>query len=233
MPIFPAFGFFEKKYESIDDLNNCFNNKTTMQHASPLIFRYLSEITVPSDRVSRAIVNNNRLRHTALTRGAEDGLDVAEIARITGVTVPAARHYIDIDYDARVLIDQLYIGNKFLESSFNTPVSEISKESEVLLGPNFTPVGGVIDKRSCEQCSARTGRPIGCYGCPSFRPILEANHRDVLAKAKAKLEVNKRQPGAEIHKYTVSHLERQVQRIEFTISLCDEIKGASSSLNDE
>jgi hypothetical protein len=34
---------------------------------------------------------------------------------MTGVTVPAARHYIDLDYVSRREIDTKYIGNEFLK----------------------------------------------------------------------------------------------------------------------
>ena len=166
-----------------------------------------------------------------MTRGAEQGLDSAQLSRLTGVTEPAARHYVDLDYRSRRLIDENYLVNSFLKDSFSVPVRHLDKGSEVILGSSFEEIGGVKNIKSCSQCSAKMGRPIGCYGCPSFRPLLNADHRAVLNQAKAKLTANMANLPSSIRHRSVEKLENQIEKIKITIALCDNIIHKEEKLN--
>ena len=138
------------------------------------------------------------------------------------VTVPAARHYVDLDYESRRQIDTKYIGNVFLRKAFCNPLIEVSECDEVILDSNFNPVGGSHNKKSCINCSTVLGRPLGCYGCPNFRPILEADHRSVLVIAEEKLAINRGSLVNPLLARSIEKLERQIVWVKLTISICDE-----------
>ncbi|WP_231703224.1 hypothetical protein [Halopseudomonas pelagia] len=221
MPIFPSLELFSWQVSCLNTFMSAFTSKSTLFHASDaqLTFR----LTVPSDRATTCIVTNNRIRHTALTRGAQQGLPVAQLARITGVTIPAARHYIDMDYESRRMIDENYLGNEFLKQAFSASVTLAPEGQEIIVSHSFNEVGGVRNKPTCNTCVAKLGRPLGCYGCPNFRPFLEADHRAELDFAQSKLDINRRFLINPLETKSISRLETQIEWIKITIALCDDI----------
>lgn len=233
MPMFPHVSLFEMHISSIDYFKSLFTSRSTAYHVSEAaVTRAMRWVSVTSDRSADCVVSSNRIRHTVLTRGAQDGLPVAQLARITGVTVPAARHYIDLDYKSRREIDSKYIGNEFLKKAFNSALIAGSEGDETIFDSKFNPVGSPRNKRSCTTCSTVMGRPLGCYGCPNFRPMLEADHRSVLELAEDKLAVNRSSLINPLHTRSIEKLERQIAWVKLTISVCDENLSRQNAIED-
>ncbi|WP_141440703.1 hypothetical protein [Vreelandella titanicae] len=234
MPVFISTDFFCLRFKDVASYKALFTQNSSLYHlGEQTIIQRVKSLKGISDRTSNLSVTSNRLRHTALTRGAEKGLDSAQLSRLTGVTEPAARHYVDLDYQSRRLIDENYLANQFLKNAFAVPVRSLDKNDEVILGSNFEKIGGVKDVKACSQCKTKLGRPIGCYGCPSFRPLLDADHRTVLDQANAKLSANIVHLPSSVKNRSVEKLERQIDKIKITIALCDELINQQDRINDQ
>lgn len=224
MPIFISVDFFSLEIASQSDLDALFTDKSRALHiGESAIATHPRYVSVESSRVDKCTVTSNRIRHTVLTRGAQAGLSATMLAKITGVTVPAARHYIDLDYDSRLMIDDLYVGSEFLAAVFSNPPEQVSVDEDEVLDHQFNAVGGLRDKQSCTSCSVVMGRPIGCYGCNNFRPILEADHGKVLELAELKLEANSKKLLTPEEKLSVEKLAKQVKWIKQTINVCNQV----------
>lgn len=221
VPVFPDIELFRWEVHSIETFKNAFTPASTLFHASDQ--RLTLRLDVPSDRAAICTASNNRIRHTVLTRGAQQGLPAVQLARITGVTVPAAKHYVDIDYDSRRLIDDNYLGNEFLKRAFSGLITLAPQGDETIFGHDFNEVGGAQNKGGCKSCKTLLGRPLGCYGCPNFRPILEADHRAELQVAQDKLEANRTYLFNPLEINSIRRLERQIEWIKLTITVCDDI----------
>lgn len=223
MPMFPDISLFDVRFDSLDLFKSLFTINSTAYHISEAsITQAMRWVRVTSDRTVDCIATSNRIRHTVLTRGAQDGLSAVHLAKMTGVTVPAARHYIDLDYKSRREIDSKYIGNEFLKKAFSSTLTVVLEGDEAIVDNKFNPVGGARDKRSCVTCTTVLGRPLGCYGCPNFRPILEADHRSVLGDAEDKLAVNRSSLINPLYARSIEKLERQIAWVKLTIAVCDE-----------
>ncbi len=231
MPMFPDTTLFDIELDSLESFRKLFTPRSSAYHVGGAsVAQAMMAVKIVSERTAAASVSSNRIRHTVLTRGAQDGLDVTQLAKITGVTVPAARHYIDLDYAARRMIDEKYIGNIFLQKIFCT---KLEGNPDLILNQAFDPVGSSGTKELCETCSALMGRPLGCYGCPNFRPILEADHTAVLKIAEDKLAANKSSLVGPLNPRSLEKLERQVLWLKFTIAACDEIMGTNRAIKNE
>lgn len=234
IPMFPDNSLFEIELDSIQIFNSLFTPISTLFHATDFsLTKPITHITVASDRLPNCAVSSNRIRHTVLTRGAQQGLPAIQLARITGVTVPAARHYVDMDYESRQLIDKNYIGNEFLKRAFSGTITVVPEGEEIIVGHNFDDLGGARSKMPCKTCNSKLGRPLGCYGCPNFRPILEADHRAELQLAQQKLEANRASLFNPLVTNTIKKLERQIEWVELTITVCDEILAKQRAIDAE
>lgn len=224
MPMFPDVNLFRARFDSLDLFRSLFTPNSIVYHVSECsIANTVRGVRVVSDRIADSIATSNRIRHTVLTRGAQDGLPAVHLAKMTGVTVPAARHYVDLDYKSRRQIDSKYIGNEFLKQAFSDTITAVSEGDEPIVDSQFNPVGGPRNKRSCATCSTVLGRPLGCYGCPNFRPILEADHGAVLRGAEDKLAANRNSLINPLYARSIEKLDRQIAWVKFTITVCDEI----------
>lgn len=233
MPMFPDISLFKMHFNSIDSFKRLFTSRSTAYHVSEAaVTSAIRWVSVTSDRAADCVVTSNRIRHTVLTRGAQDGLPAAQLARITGVTVPAARYYIDLDYKSRQELDCKYIGNEFLKKAFSSALTPGSESDEAIFDSKFNPVGSPKNKRSCTTCSTVMGRPLGCYGCPNFRPLLEGDHKSVLELAEDKLAVNRSSLINPLHARSIEKLERQIVWIKLTIAVCDEHLSRQSAIED-
>lgn len=232
VPIFADATLFAWKVDSLELFNAAFTEASTLFHASDQSLT-MDLRKIPSDRSPICKATNNRIRHTVLTRGAQAGLPVAQLARITGVTVPAARHYIDLDYKSRRMIDVAYVGNEFLKRAFSGSVSLVPNGDEIIVGHDFNEVGGAKSARICSSCKSVLGRPIGCYGCPNFRPILEADHRAELQIATDKFVANRHYLLNPLEANSTGKLQKQIEWIKLTIEVCDEILAKRRSIDAE
>lgn len=234
IPIFPDNGLFDLNLDSVVAFQSIFSPISTLFHATDVgLTAPIKHIPVASDRLPECIASINRIRHTVLTRAAQQGLPVVQLARITGVTVPAARHYVDMDYESRLLIDRNYLGNDFLKRAFSRTITVIPEGEEIIVGHNFDEVGGARHKLTCKNCKTQLGRPLGCYGCPNFRPILEANHRAELLLAQQKLKANQDFLFNPLLTNTIKKLERQIEWVKLTITVCDEILAKQRAIDAE
>lgn len=234
IPVFPDSSLFELQLDSFETFKSLFTPISTFLHASNIALTHpIRRIPVASDRLPDCIATINRIRHTVLTRAAQQGLPAIQLARITGVTVPAARHYVDMDYESRLLIDKNYLGNEFLKRAFSGAITALAEGDEIVVGHNFNEVGGARSKLTCKTCKTQLGRPLGCYGCPNFRPILEANHRDELQLAQQKLEANRAFLFNPLQTNTIKKLERQIEWVKLTITICDEILAKQMAIDAE
>ncbi|HEJ4836735.1 TPA: hypothetical protein SL610_006274 [Pseudomonas aeruginosa] len=223
IPMFPDVSLFDLRFDSLDLFKGLFTPRSSAYHVSETAVAHAMRVVqVTSDRTSDCMATSNRIRHTVLTRGAQDGLPAVQLAKMTGVTVPAARHYIDLDYISRREIDSKFIGNEFLKKIFSIDLTVVQGDDEIIVDSKFNPVGGARNKRSCSTCSTLLGRPLGCYGCPNFRPILEADHQSVLADAEDKLAVNRNSLVNPLYSRSTEKLERQIAWVRLTIAVCDE-----------
>ncbi|MDP3517292.1 MAG: hypothetical protein Q8S94_09005 [Pseudohongiella sp.] len=232
MPVLLSHKFFEEGINSIELIDHLFTPSSNSYHISEATITHaFRALKISSDRVAKCIASSNRVRHTVLTRGAQDGLPAMQLAKLTGVTVPAARHYVDLDYRSRRQIDSSYIGTQFLMQIFQTPISDVKEGDDYIADNQFNPVGGVIDKNSCVTCSTNMGKPLGCYGCPNFRPILEADHRGVLIAAEEKQAVNRAALLSPLHARSIEKLQTQIEWIKYTIAFCDEVISRQRALH--
>ena len=234
MPMFADRNLFAYNLKSLKDLTSIFTPKSSHLHLSDSsIGNAIDGIEGFSDRVANLKVNSNRFRHTALTRAAEQGLDASLISKITGVSVPAVRVYVDIDYKSRRIIDVNYKANRFLNKAFNVPVKTIPSEEEHVFNAEFQEIGSIKTQKKCNACNTRMGKPISCYGCINFRPLLEGDHKSVLEQVISKLNINKISAESEINLQTIEKLEKQIKYIKITISICNEIIKNRKSVNDK
>ena len=134
MPMFPLAGLFNENIGSIESLRSLFTHESRGFHVNEsAITMSIRNVAAESSRTKDCTVTSNRIRHTVLTRGAQAGYTAATLAKITGVTEPAARHYVDLDYQSRRMIDELYAGSEFLAAVFSDPLERVSgKDAEVL-----------------------------------------------------------------------------------------------------
>ncbi|WP_374343537.1 hypothetical protein [Azonexus sp.] len=234
IPVFPDYTLFQLQLNSFETFKSLFTPISTLFHTTDIaLTKPISNISVASDRLPDCAVTINRLRHTVLTRAAQQGVPAVQLARITGVTVPAARHYVDMDYASRLLIDKNYLGNEFLKRAFSGSITVIPEGEEIIVGHNFDEVGCASKKQTCKTCKTLLGRPLGCYGCPNFRPILEANHRAELQLAQQKLEANRAFLFNPLLANTIKKLERQIEWVQLTITICDEILAKQRAIDAE
>lgn len=232
MPIFPDHNLFNSKLDSFEVFARLFTPISTAYHTSETtVAGAIMGVQIASDRLADCNASSNRIRHTVLTRGAQNGLSAMHLAKITGVTVPAARHYIDLDYKSRLQIDLKYVGNDFLKKAFSETITEVLKGDESILDDKFNPVGASRNQTSCISCSTKLGRPLGCYGCPNFRPIVEADHRSVLQRAEDKLLANRSSLIGLLNTRSTEKLEKQIEWLKLTVAICDEIRLRRQSIN--
>ena len=67
-------------------------------------------------------------------------------------------------------------------------------------------------------------RPIPCYGCSNFRPLLDADHTAILNQAEAKKNFLMKFHAGDVKSGALSRIEKAITYIRLTIAICDEIK---------
>ena len=232
MPVFPSHDLFSAEFNSLDSFKAVFTKDSTAYHVGEqAITTTLRLVSFDSERTPDCTATSNRIRHTVLTRGAQDGVAVDVLAKSTGVTVPAVRHYIDLDYKSRRMIDKNYSGNEFLKRIFDDQITEMPDDDDSVVDNQFNTIGGLKNRRSCDSCPTAQGKPVGCYECTNFRAILEANHRGVLASAQDKRDVNRNSLINPLFRRSIEKLDMQIERIKYTIAVCDNILSKQSAID--
>lgn len=131
----------------------------------------------------------SRVRHSTITRGMESGLSNPELARLTGVTIPAVRNYKDLTPQSRELINEKFCKNNLLSKSFSWTLKDYNEHFGKVYTDEFGQnLGGVKNEIGCNTCTKRLGAPLGCYACGAnlFVPFIEGDHKSQLIKAQAK-----------------------------------------------
>ena len=150
---------------------------------SDLLHRNLGRI------ITSTTFSINRVRHSAITRGMELDLNNAELARLTGVTIPAVKNYKDLTPQSRHLINERFSKHNLLDLSFKWSRQDYNEHFAKIYTDEFgREIGGVKKDLGCSGCTKKLGAPLGCYACGAdlFIPFIEADHQSQLFKAQAK-----------------------------------------------
>ena len=140
---------------------------------SDLLHRNLGSV------ISSSIFSINRVRHTTITRGMELGLNNPELARLTGVTIPAVKNYKDLTPQSRQMINDRFCKNNLLRKSFSWTLKDFNEHFNKIytdeLGRNL---GGIKNDVGCSNCPKKLGAPLGCYACGAdlFIPFIADSH---------------------------------------------------------
>ena len=198
-PLFPDILSIKSK----DDL------KSPSMH-SDLLHRTLSIVT------SHADYSIARVRHTAITRGMELGLNTPQLARLTGVTTSAIKNYKDLTPQSRQMINERFSKNAFLGNSFSWTLQDYNENFGVVHTDEFgCNLGGIQKEVGCSSCSKKLGAPLGCYACGAdlFVPFLEGDHKSQLIKAQAKKEFLEKN-GANHHQtFEIDIIIRRIKQV--------------------
>lgn len=168
-----------------------------------------------------------RLRHTVGSRMAVEGFDNLAISSSLGNTPKAAKYYIDLLPSSRVEIDKAIVELRVLSKRFSGKlVSQVEKERAIFNDSGDICGGGDLVLK-CVDCVE--SRPIGCYGCDNFRPLIGADHKASLNQVVA---LHKKWLDLGASKSTLMPIENKIKNIEITISACnlakkDRVLGAS------
>ncbi|PSV99564.1 hypothetical protein [Photobacterium lipolyticum] len=187
------------------------------------------KLEIVSDRVASGMVkiNNTRIRHTVGTNGAREGLPLTQIAKLLGNNPESAKAYLDMSNEQRASIDDKFAGNAFLVQAFSKSVTQLLTAPEFVIEDEFGhEAGQVKSQRTCHNCAET--RPIGCYGCDNFQALVTGDHRALLEQAQTKLQIR-----VDIGEppNSLQRLKTQIQYIQATIVICDEIITRGSALN--
>lgn len=227
MPLFPNRKIFSCKIIDEGKLLSAFNNKSSGYHLKSVDIQnrfkaLMEQISPVSDRLSAENyrIGNNRLRHTAGTSLAIRGYSEIDIAQALGNTPYAARFYVDLSDEVRISIDDAFESQTLLSKSFSGLLTHEILPSEVgVEDPFYGELGKSISTSTCERCI--NARPIGCYGCEMFRPLITADHESKLVEVKT-LHKNRKESGNS--DIALAGIRRIILKIEATIVACAQAK---------
>ncbi len=229
LPLFPDQSLFSAKFETKETLFQSVSETSEAFHlssdslASCITYLFNKKLNIKSDRIANKplIFKNTRWRHTQLTLAAWMGLSPAQVAAITGVTVGAIQHYLDLKAPERVKIDEAFAGNSIIQRFDSVSSKQLQQHPDFIVKSLFDEeMGHKLNPASCSSCQSKGAAPMGCYPCDNFRPLETANHQQYLDKAERKLAINS-QSG---HSATIKRLQSIVLYIRVTIMLCEERK---------
>ncbi|MEZ9385771.1 hypothetical protein AB4181_01235 [Vibrio lentus] len=238
LPIFPEYTVFKSAFKDKNNLLQCFNESSEFGHWSRdnslnKLNRYSKQVLAKyykSDRIStpsKMSVGNNRIRHTILTNAALNGSSSAEIAAITGVTLKAIKNYIDFSMEARQEINHAFESNEIISKFDTNRIQDILSKPEFCVTNEFGELFGELESSSyCGGCKVQLSKPLGCYTCDNFHPLVNANHKQELQKAQQKYEINIQngQP-----KRSLRLLEEVITTIKYIIIECDRRKSINEN----
>jgi hypothetical protein len=178
-----------------------------------------------SDRCGTVTASNNRLRHTWLCNASLEGKSLSDISKITNVTLPGARSYLQLGLEERQFIDKNYAANELLREAFN-PKQFVSDEDTIIESESIGAVGVERKCLTCNNCEhkQRMVRPIPCYGCPNFRPLLDADHESILQQAIAKRDFINKVGDTSSNNGSKKRLNKAIAYIKLTIDICHDTK---------
>ena len=223
LPVFPQQKLYNLKINDKEQFLSTLHKKSSAFHSSSddLKAKFtatMKELSPVSDRLSpeNYKIGNNRLRHTTGTSLAAQGYDLLEIAQALGNTAGAAKIYVDMSDEVRVSIDDAFDSHTLLSKSFSGSLtSEIMTGEVAVEDMLYGDLGKSINSSSCEKCTL--ARPIGCYGCEFFRPLISADHESKLVEVEDLYKRRKKSGNSDI---ALSGIRRTINKIKATISAC-------------
>jgi hypothetical protein len=233
-PLFPEWKLFNIDISDKPFLFKSLTHTSDLFHkpSSGLInmMRYISEnLQLTSSRVQNFNITNNRSRHTVLTRGAEQGLSKEALSKITGVTTETVKHYIGLDTSGRCVIDKNIAGKSIFKQFSKLSPEELKKQGGFKVLNEFDEELGIIQQTSnCQTCTVQLCKPLGCYGCDNFRPLLEADHQANLERIELKIQFNQGNASSQ----TLKRLKESAVYIKATIEICKEHMAMNRGVTD-
>jgi len=236
-PILPEYQLFTMQFETKSNLFNAIGHLSDSFHKTGVNLRqnlveFCSGLSFKSDRINNDDLQlaNNRLRHTVLTSGAQQGLSAPYLASITGVTEGAVQPYIELSFEARLEIDLAFAEQDVLRKFGNMSVKNLQKLGGFVVSNEFDEEIGIqANPANCTSCASKMGMPLGCYPCDNFTALQEANHQQYLDKALRKYEVNE----LESNPVALKKLKKIILYIQATIKICEERKLAARGLRHD
>ncbi|MCH8493944.1 MAG: hypothetical protein LAT53_11990 [Idiomarina sp.] len=235
LPMFPREKLFSTRFSSKQEVfKSCgYQSESFHKNGDTLqagITNLSNVLELHSDRVESLVLSNNRFRHTVLTNGARDGLNIIQLSKITGVTPQAVKPYLDLSIEARIQIDEALATNHVINRFSQISVKQLQTEEGFKVVDEFDNEQGVIeDGKSCSTCASKLGIPLGCYGCHNFKPLIDADHGANLEKIERKLAKNKDKSS----KAVIRKLEKSRLYIKATMTICDQILLAKKGIKDD
>lgn len=245
LPLFPPYDVLTKAYPDKAALFSVFDMNTESGHlSSPSIVTNLRiyrkenlSAYFKSERLAEPALmttGNNRIRHTVLTNAALNGSTVEEIASITGVTPDTVSSYIDFSQQARQQIDTAFEDNGLINFFATNTIHYVLQRPEFAVRNAYGDTFGELEEsRYCGGCKKELPKPLGCYGCNNFHPLVDAEHRSELKKAEQKYAVNLKQGQPE---RSLRPLKLAIREIKAVIVECDQrrkVLTASAESNAE
>ncbi|MBL4855503.1 MAG: hypothetical protein JKX89_01095 [Idiomarina sp.] len=236
MPVFPYSDIFHCDFRNDQLIKQQFSSFSTAFHMSESNIDHLplSYGKGVSERHGTCVGSTNRLRHTWLCNAALQGMSINDICKITNVSQPAARYYLQLGLKERQFIDENYAANDFLRNAFN-PKPFLTESDRQIESQLAGCVGVENAELTCETCIVKRQmtRPIPCYGCPNFRPLLDGNHEEVLKQAEEKRAYLRKIGSPDIYTGSTQKLEKCISYIKLTIEMCKLIKVENKSLSNK
>ena len=235
-PVFPDQELFKLNYKNKNILSSLTNEKSQIFHMSEGTIKQCDSIYGRglSERHSKVIGTNNRLRHTWLCNAALEGKALSDISKITNVTLPAARYYLQLGLKERQFIDENYAANDLLREAFN-PKPFANSDDILIESETVGAIGVEKYAPTCQTCEhkLRLVRPIPCYGCSNFIPLLEADHESILEQATSKRDFLEKFGNTDIISGSTVRLDKAIAYIKLTIAKCHETKLLRSGLKEK
>ena len=233
-PIFPSVNLFRLEFGSKKNLFLALGLQSDALHKHSVdlmntINQLMATLSFKSDRIDpkKLKLSNNRHRHHVLTNGARQGLTSEQLSCITGVSPIVTTRYIDLDFNARLDIDQA-LATKEVYTKFGTiPVTDLLKKAGYSVRNEYDEEIGIVNNpHDCTTCKLKLGAPLGCYPCDNFRPHEDADHNFYLEKAERKYQLNSSQGD----QATVNKLRIIILYIRATIDICNQRKQDKSRI---
>ncbi|HAT6803313.1 TPA: hypothetical protein JAN03_14930 [Citrobacter freundii] len=236
MPVIPRMNYPSDltSFNTKDALTFSLRNQDTMSlkcDIAAYLKSYFKLIEPESDRLTKKKykLSANRFRHTLVTNMISEGYEPGVIsAMLCHTDENSFLNYVDIPADVQHKIDTLRDDADFLVNAANGMFSmalreritdSISENEKVIEELNAGILGKSASLPMCRSC--KEAKPVCCYGCINFRPLISANHHIYLTKM-VKEYYEKINNG--YSKLALSSYESIIKKIRLTIYHCEILK---------
>lgn len=229
LPVFPEGALFSDNFVCVKTVFKTISRYTPAYHvkASTLHENCKNiqlQMAFKSERISgdKLFFSNNRHRHTVMTNGVLNGYSYELLASIAGVTIDAVTHYVDLNYSARLQIDEAFAKHDILQRFGRISVSQLRTEKYSIYTNEFDEeVAQIESYRPCSSCEKKIARPLGCYSCSNFRPLPDADHERYLRIAEERYKTELKH---EASNQVIGRFKIIIAYIKATIKVCRESK---------